>query len=199
VIRDYAQRGIVSRAERQGKGAIYGHRQLLEIVAARLLVAEGWPLAKIAEHFAHIADSGLRNLIYGHVARNGTLGRGRRPREREALRREATQSDDEHLDAMPQLWLESRYLSTSEEPSPDEFGERAAALRRAAAVMEEALRRLNLPGDVPAVEHLTLLPVAPWCRVLVESHRLSRLTVEDAEEIGRAVTAGLLLAAHERS
>src|SRR5215510_14524143 len=70
VIRDYAQRGIVSRAERQGKEAIYGYRQLLELVAARVLVADGWPLAKIAEHFAHIADSELRNLISGDQTRN---------------------------------------------------------------------------------------------------------------------------------
>jgi hypothetical protein len=62
VIRDYGQRGIVSRAERQGKEAIYGYRQLLEFVAARVLVADGWPLAKIAEHFAHIPDAELRNL-----------------------------------------------------------------------------------------------------------------------------------------
>jgi hypothetical protein len=46
--------------------AVYGYRQLLEIVAARVLVADGWPLAKIAEHFAHIADAELRNLISGH-------------------------------------------------------------------------------------------------------------------------------------
>src|SRR5262245_2454718 len=73
VIRDYAQRGIVSRAERQGKEAIYGYRQLLEFVAARVLVADGWPLAKIAEHFAHIADSELRNLISGDQTRNRAL------------------------------------------------------------------------------------------------------------------------------
>ena len=71
VIRDYAQRGIVSRAERQGKEAIYGYRQLLEFVAARVLVADGWPLAKIAEHLAHIADTELRNLISGDRARGG--------------------------------------------------------------------------------------------------------------------------------
>ena len=44
------------------------------------------------------------------------------------------------------------------------------------------------------LEHvkLTLIAVAPWCQVLVESRRLARLTIEEAEEIGRAVTASLL-------
>src|SRR5262245_45122322 len=80
VIRDYAQRGIVSRAERQGKEAIYGYRQLLEFVAARVLVGDGWPLAKIAEHFAHIADSELRDLISGDQARNRAIAVAQRLR-----------------------------------------------------------------------------------------------------------------------
>ena len=42
LVRDYAQRGIVSRAERQGKEAIYGYRQLLELVAARVLIDDRW-------------------------------------------------------------------------------------------------------------------------------------------------------------
>ena len=80
LIRDYAQRGIVSRAERHGKEAIYGYRQLLEFVAARELVADGWPLAKIAEHFAHIADAELRNLISGDRGWNRALAVARRLR-----------------------------------------------------------------------------------------------------------------------
>src|SRR5262245_13515833 len=80
LIRDYAQRGIVSRAERQGKEAIYGCRQLLEFVAARVLVADGWPLAKIAEHFAHIADTELQDLISGDQTRNRALAVAQRLR-----------------------------------------------------------------------------------------------------------------------
>src|SRR5262245_48197233 len=80
LIRDYAQRCIVSRAERQGKEAIYGYRQLLEFVAARVLIADGWPLAKIAEQFAHIADSELRDLISGDQARNRAIAVAQRLR-----------------------------------------------------------------------------------------------------------------------
>src|SRR5262245_42993842 len=80
LVRDYAQRGIVSRAERQGKEAIYCYRQLLEFVAARVLVADGWPLAKIAEHFAHIADTELRSLISADQARNRAIAVAQRLR-----------------------------------------------------------------------------------------------------------------------
>jgi hypothetical protein len=61
--------------------------------------------------------------------------------------------------------------------------------------LREALRRLGLPEDGPAVEQLTLIAVAPWCQVLVESRRLQRVTIEEAEEIGRAVSASLLTVA----
>lgn len=181
VIRDYAQRGIVSRAERQGKEAIYGFRQLLEFVAARVLVADGWPLAKIAEHFAHIGEAELRSLASGNPVVNRAL---------EVIRR--LRSETASAPAGPST-KPSRY-KTSPRPA-DEFRERAAQLSSLQAQLQDALRRLGLPEDYPAVEQLTLIAVAPWCQVLIESSRLPRLTIEEAQEIGRAVTASLLTVA----
>jgi hypothetical protein len=181
VIRDYAQRGIVSRAERQGKEAIYGYRQLLEFVAARVLVADGWPLAKIAEHFAHIADAELHSLISGDQARNRALAVAQRLRSEAQL-------------APPGGHGKSARSMSPSDPAGD-FRQRAARLSSVQLELREALRRLGLPEDGPAVEQLTLIAVAPWCQVLVESRRLQRVTIEEAEEIGRAVTASLLTVA----
>jgi hypothetical protein len=181
VIRDYAQRGIVSRAERQGKEAIYGYRQLLEFVAARVLVADGWPLAKIAEHFAHIADTELRTLISGDQARTRALAVAQRLRS------------ETHLAPSGLHGKPSRYRSST--GTADDFRQRAARLSSVQVELREALRRLGLPEDGPAVEQLTLIAVAPWCQVLVETRRLQRVTIEEAEEIGRAVTASLLTVA----
>jgi hypothetical protein len=178
LIRDYAQRGIVSRAERQGKEAIYGYRQLLEFVAARVLIADCWPLAKIAEQFARISDAELRNLIPGENGRNRALEVAQRLRSEARLSRAGTLG-------------KSARRNLPVDPS-DEFRERAARFSGIQAEMRAAQRRLGLPEGGPAVEQLTLLAVAPWCQVLVESHRLSRLTIEEAEELGRAVTASLL-------
>ena len=76
--------------------------------------------------------------------------------------------------------------------SSEEFRAVLPDLSGIQAEMRDALRRLGLPEDGPAVEQVTLLAVAPWCQVLVESRRLSRITIEEAEEIGRAITASLL-------
>jgi hypothetical protein len=179
LLRDYAQRGIVSRPARHGKEAIYAYRQLLEFIAARVLVADGWPLAKIAEHFGHIDDLELFNLIAGDGGKNRARSVIERIRSETqvALARDAT-----HPSA-----------DKSEQQSPStQFRERAARLSGIQAEMRNALRRLGLPEDGPAVEQVTLLAVAPWCQVLVESGRFSRITIEEAEEIGRAVTASLL-------
>jgi hypothetical protein len=180
VIRDYAQRGIVSRAERQGKEAIYGYRQLLEFVAARVLVADGWPLAKIAEHFAHIPVAELHNLISGHQDGNRAATVARR------LRSEARIADPPKPGRLPDA--PSRGAS-------HDFRERAARLSSIQSEMREAVRRLGLPEDGALYEQVTVIAVAPWLQVLVQSRRLSRLTIEEAEEIGRAVTASLLTVA----
>ena len=160
LIRDYTQRGIVSRPQRQGKEAVYGRRHLLEVVAARVLVKDGWPLAKIAEHFPSAPDQELFALISGKAKENLALSVARRLIRESAL-------------AMP----------TRRPPTQ---------VSNVQAELRAALRKLGMPLNRPAVEQLTLIAIAPWCQVLVESSRLQRVTEDEAEEVGRAVTASLL-------
>jgi hypothetical protein len=49
LLRHYVSVGAVSRPERVGREAHFGFRQLVEYVVVRVLLADGWPLAKIAE------------------------------------------------------------------------------------------------------------------------------------------------------
>ena len=48
LLRHYIAVGIVAPPVRRGRTAEYGHRHLLQLVAARRLVTEGLPLSKIA-------------------------------------------------------------------------------------------------------------------------------------------------------
>ena len=64
--------------------------------------------------------------------------------------------------------------------------------------MSDALRRLGLPADGPPVEAVALIAIAPWFQALVTTERLSRITPEEAEEIGRAITASLLRLARRK-
>ena len=49
LIRHYTQLGVLDRPERRGKEAYYGYRQIVQYLAARWLLKDGWMLIKIAE------------------------------------------------------------------------------------------------------------------------------------------------------
>lgn len=155
-----------------------------------MLVADGWPLAKIAEHFAHIADAELHHLISGDRGSTRALAVAQRLRSETQLA--------SGLRRVPNHSVRSEYRALAADQaaakSTDDFRARAARLSGIQSEMRDALRRLGLPEEGPAIEQLTLLAIAPWCQVLVENSRLTRLTIEEAEEIGRAVTASLLTA-----
>ena len=50
----------------------------------------------------------------------------------------------------------------------------------------------------PATEAVTLMAITPWFQALVTTGRIPRITAEEAEEIGRAVTASLLKLARRK-
>jgi hypothetical protein len=174
LVRDYVQRGIVSRPERRKKDAIYGRRQLLEMVAARVLVGDGWPLAKISQHIPNATEAELLALIPLAKEENPALAVTRRLR----FERGAGTS-------------RQRFPPDPSLAAPN-FNQRVARGTRLQAELRSALHRLGMDPDAPAVEQLTLIAIAPWCQVLVESDRLQRVTADEAEEVGRAVTAILL-------
>lgn len=63
LIRHYVTEGVLSRAERRGKEAYFRYRQLLELLGARMLIREGWPLAKVAEVVRSASEDKLTNLL----------------------------------------------------------------------------------------------------------------------------------------
>jgi DNA-binding transcriptional MerR regulator len=52
LLRHYVSIGVVDKPSREGRDAHYGFRHLVQFVAARRLLAEGFPLAKIAKYTA---------------------------------------------------------------------------------------------------------------------------------------------------
>ena len=48
-IRYYVQQRVIDAPEREARDALYRRRHLVQTLAARVLAAQGWPLAKIAE------------------------------------------------------------------------------------------------------------------------------------------------------
>jgi DNA-binding transcriptional MerR regulator len=65
LIRHYTQLSVLDRPERRGKEAYYGYRQIVQYLAARWLLQDGWMLAKIAEVTATRTTAELIALLPG--------------------------------------------------------------------------------------------------------------------------------------
>lgn len=59
LLRHYVSVGVVDKPSREGRDALYGFRHLVQFVAARRLLAEGFPLAKIAKYTAVVPTDAL--------------------------------------------------------------------------------------------------------------------------------------------
>jgi DNA-binding transcriptional MerR regulator len=170
VVRDYIQRGLLGDIGRMGKESLFVQENLDRLLAVRLLLADGWPLAKIREHFDLSTPEAINSLIPS--------------RESNALRSIRRIRED--------------MVDRSERPKPDPVMKSAARMSSIQAEMAAALSKLGLPGHGPMTEELTLIAVAPWCQVLIEAGRLPKITVEEAEEIGRAITGSILTIANRK-
>ncbi len=59
LLRHYGSMGVVDKPSREGRDALYGFRHLVQFVAARRLLAEGFPLAKIAKYTGAVPTDAL--------------------------------------------------------------------------------------------------------------------------------------------
>src|SRR5262245_55623224 len=63
LVRHYVQVGVLSPPDREGREALFGYRQALEFLAARYLLRDGWPLAKVGEMLRATDLPGLLDLV----------------------------------------------------------------------------------------------------------------------------------------
>ena len=59
LLRHYVSMSVVDKPSREGRDALYGFRHLVQFVAARRLLAEGFPLAKIAKYTGAVPTDAL--------------------------------------------------------------------------------------------------------------------------------------------
>jgi DNA-binding transcriptional MerR regulator len=187
LVRDYAQRGILSPAERRGKEAVYRFQHLNEIIAARVLLNDGWPLAKIAEQFQ--TD---RNIVVLPISPDDEMTSGFV--KEMAAEPSPTSAED--------LWKSLRMGAIAPDASSPrasappirtthEFASRSMETSNRKSSLHRSLRELGAHWDHPPATLVTRIQLTEWCELLLDSDRLRRLSLEDAEAIGRAITAAL--------
>ena len=170
MVRDYIQRGILGEVDKSGRELEFNYSHLLKLVLSRVLLQDGWSLRIIAEHFDFANLEELEELFPNDD--NLALSTVRRLRS-------SVKSPEQVSMSMS-------------EPGP-RFGMSKRVARRTSIQQEmrQALRKLGLPEEGPATEELTLLAIAPWFQILMDKRRLKSLTHEEAEDLGKAVTASL--------
>ena len=170
MVRDYIQRGILGEIDRTGRELVFNYSHLLKLVLSRVLLNDGWSLKKIGEHFEFTEIKDLEELL----PRTGNTALS-------AIKRLRSSIDG----AKPRMSREPQEEGT--------FAVSRQAARRTSIQqeMQSALRKIGLPEDGPATEEITLIAITPWFQALLQKDRIKSLTLEEAEEIGKAVSASL--------
>lgn len=181
LIRDYTQRGILSRPERQGKEAVYNYKHLVELVAARVLLGDGWPLAKVSDY---ISSAGLEDLASLAAPQN---------RPESAMRaisdiRERSSGSVASKIGTPRS---SDFSAASTQQWRDITG-RQARLAELRAELPVQLSRIDDALQHPLSNEYVSVSLASDLHVFIGGRRLRALTLEEAEAIGKAVTASLI-------
>ena len=190
LVRDYVARGIVGKPERRGKEAIFGFEQLVQFLACRAMLADGWPLSKIAEDFRHANFEDTLALIPGEQRSNEALNLI------ESFKEESVFKSERIMESRPPRSM-SRSVSmdmASEESdarSPN-FRQRQRRNYEYRSDIGDALRRMGSDFRNVVKYDFTALQLATWLTLFIDRDRADRITVDEAEAIGRAVTAGLL-------
>ena len=186
-MRDYAQRGILDRPRREGKTAIYGWEHLVRLLAARLLLRDGWPLQKIADEFTILSLAEIRALLPGSGPSQSAMVRSSPDRGRADPALDALRAIRSRSVERPGMAPGHVSASTSFARSP-QITEHAA-LQQDLAASRQALGEGAV--GVPSRAY-TRLEIATGVELHIETARLRSLGRADAEAIARAVLASLL-------
>jgi hypothetical protein len=185
LVRHYVQVGVLTAPEREGREALFGLRQIVEFLATRYLLKDGWPLAKAAEIVRTTDVSGLAQLI---------------PSERPRTRAEevAAKYRGKRVSA-------ETFSLVAEEPPSFAFGRAAvqqamkletplslaADISRRRVSLEENLKALGNPEGRPERSRIVRIELTPWCHVNVDARQLSEMSDETPAILGAALTQAL--------
>ena len=199
LVRHYVQVGVLTAPEREGREALFGLRQILEFLATRYLLKDGWPLAKAAEIVRTTDVTGLAQLIPSERPRTRAeevVAKFRRP-PRPAL-------EDAPASMSAPRKVENFRLAPGEPPpaahrrpavqhamkleTPLSL---AADISRRRVSLEENLKALGNPEGRPERRRIVRIELTPWCHVDVDARQLSEMSDETPAILGAALTQAL--------
>jgi len=176
LVRHYVQVGVLTAPEREGREAMFGLRQVVEFLAARYLIKDGWPLAKVAEMVRATDLDGLAGMI---------------PTDRPRTRAEevvANYRRGRPLGAPVSARVPSDNLSQRVSAAPLA---RAAGITRRRVSLEENLKALGNTAGRADRNHIVRIELTPWCHVSVDTAKLGEMSEDTPDILGAALTQAL--------
>ena len=199
LVRHYVQVGVLTAPEREGREALFGLRQVVEFLAARYLLKDGWPLAKAAEMVRATDINGLARMI---------------PTERPQTRAEEVVAKYRGGPTAPRPAARSslsvradveRFSLTPESPPPSASRRKAvqqamklesplavaAGISRRRVSLEENLKALGNTAGRADRNHIVRIELTPWCHVSVDAAKLGEMSEDTPEVLGAALAQAL--------
>lgn len=201
LIRFYVTSGVLLKPQREGREALFGQRQALQFLAARALLEDGWPLAKVAAYLQGLTDSDLLALLpereaIAPVPPGGGAAMPTRAQQLVArFRRSAEGSAAPPMAPAPQIAQKKSAAPLAiplPAPGEEAFKERqsfraeqreqAVQLPAPELVADDELRAFEEEAVATTERdvrvHITL---TPWCEIALNQGSLESLTPEDVE------------------
>ena len=194
LVRHYVQVGVLTAPEREGREALFGLRQIVEFLATRYLLKDGWPLAKVAEIVRTTDVTRPCAVDPVRAAAHARRGSGR----------EIPAANRVSADAAPETHA-TNFALAPEEPPP--FATSRAAVQQAMKLetplslaadisrrrvsLEENLKALGNPEGRPERSRIVRIELTPWCHVNVDARQLSEMSDETPAILGAALTQAL--------
>jgi DNA-binding transcriptional MerR regulator len=180
LVRYYVSEKVLTPPERAGREAMFGFRQVIELLVTRYLLRDGWPLAKIAAMVQSSDLSALQHLIPSDRPRTSAekvIARLRRGEQ--AVVQEPTQSASF-----------ARNTSAPAQSSPPAI-EMAAGLTRRKSALTDNLKALGNQDGRLLRRHTVRIELTPWCQVHINAKELHDISDESTEILGTALTQAL--------
>lgn len=193
LVRHYVQVGVLTPPEREGREARFGLRQVVEFLASRYLLKDGWPLAKAAEIVRGTDLTGLTQLIPADRPR--TRAEEVIAKYRAAGVREP--ADDEAsivatmASAPPPRAPRAEVVRAPPAMAPESPLARAADISRRRASLEENLKALGNADGRPDRNRIVRIELTPWCHVDVDAAQLGAMSEDTPDILGAALTQAL--------
>jgi len=191
LIRHYVSVEILDRPTRVGKEAIYSFRQLLQFVAARILINDGWPLAKVAEQTANAPDGELMRMATSYQPKTAAQELVKKFKDPNfsygdmAMQSLPKSSDDSNIS----------YLQMSQSLDEDIDIDKSMNLlkkmherEQAEAMRDMALARVGNKKGVVEKRAWHEIDISHWLRLSLRQPYFMRMDEDTAERIGEAIT-----------